>query len=767
MVWSTRLVAAAGVVSLMALAPVPAQAQRPGVRLGRFEVPGFDFAPDGAWRKRTNQIRQTRQSLLRNGAFRSLNASGSATTRVTGNYNLPVVLISYTDAPAPFPKADYQDVLFNPAPTLRPYSVKTYYEQISNGNITITGNVFDPIVTTFASTYYQDGCNGIIAPTCANPINNNPGNVSARFRDLLVEVLTKADALGTINWGLFDNDGPDGIPNSVDDDGRVDFINFVQPVVDGACGAPGIWAHRWTIAALRGSTPFQTSTPRTGGGFIVINDYTIQSGQGGSGSCSSGQIMPIGTIAHETGHAFGLPDLYDTDQFDQVNSGEGIGEWGIMGSGNYSRAYSPAGYEAWSLAEMGWVTVDTLTTSRTVILNPVQTSDTVFYVALSGTDEYLLLENRDSLLSDTAQMSSAFSRKKSPGLLIWHIDQGQVASGSGNNSVNDFLINGVALEQADGLNHLRASSGGNRGDTGDPYPGTTVNRAWSNSTNPASRSNANAPAGFIIDSIYRNASGVPGVISPIVFRFTRRASSVITTNRTGATIRVNSVATQRFDDVVPQGDNLNLDVTSPQTITSGRTQLTFASWSDGGAQIHTVVSGATPDTIVASFTAKHKVNLVTTPTGGTVTSDIAGSPNLVAGSFVDEGTPVTLTATASGGGTFIRFQGDTTTTNSTLVLPMGRPYSLTAVFTGSVTIVTADAVNALLGATCSTNPCMSAQQLTYMDQTGNNDGTYNLGDFLAYADRTGLNPSSELMQRLLSRPTISVPLNAPTTPKER
>jgi immune inhibitor A len=227
--------------------------------------------------------------------------------------------------------------------------------------------------------------------------------------------------------------------------------------------------------------------------------------------------MPIGTIAHETGHAFGLPDLYDTDRFDQGNSGEGIGEWGIMGSGNYARAYSPAGYDAWSLAELGWVTVDTLTTSRTVTINPIQTSDTVFYVPLAGTDEYLLLENRDSLLSDTAQMSASFgSRRKSPGLLIWHMDQSVINSGNGSNSVNDALINGVALEQADGQNQLRLSTGGNRGDAGDSYPGSTVNRSWTLMTNPGSRNNAGTYAGFIIDSIYRNASGIPGVPSPVV-----------------------------------------------------------------------------------------------------------------------------------------------------------------------------------------------------------------------------------------------------------
>lgn len=763
MLWQTRVAWAVGFTALLTLPGGSAEAQRAGARIGRFEVPGFDFSPDGAWRKRTNQIRAARRSMLRSGALSALNASGPSGSRVTGTYNVPVVLIEYSNSPGPFPVAQYQDVLFNPAPVTRPYSVKTYYEQISNSNITLNGTVFDWTTTDQVNTYYEDGCNGIGIITCANPL---PNGVSSRFRDLIIEVLGKADD-GSINWGQFDNDGPDATPNSGDDDGRVDFVTFIQPDVDGACGTAHIWAHRFSLIGLNGSA-YVTSTARAGGGFIQINDYTIQSGQGGNGACSAGQIMPIGTVAHETGHAFGLPDLYDTDRFDTFNSGEGVGEWGLMASGNYARPYSPARYEAWSLAEMGWVTLDTLTASRSVTLNPVQTSDTVLYFPVAGTDEYFLLENRDSLLSDTAQMSSAFSRKKSPGLLIWHIDQGQVTAGSPSNSVNDPLVNGVALEQADGLNQLRISSGGNRGDAGDSYPGSSVNRKYSFTSNPAARNNQGGFAGFAIDSIYRNASGVPGVPSPVVFRFLKRERSVFTTNRNGASITVNAVPTTRFDDVVAPGDQVNLDVTSPQTINFGRTQLTFASWSDGGASAHPIVSGATPDTVIASFTANHKVHLVTAPTGGTVTSDIGGNPNLVVGAFVQEGVPVTLTATPNTAETFIRYQGDTTTTNPVLVLPMGRPYSLAAVFTNAVTIVTQDAVNSLLGAACAQNPCLNSQQLTYLDQSGNNDGVYNLGDFLAYADRSGLNPSSEAMRRVLSQPTVSVPLTSvPSQPKER
>ena len=115
------------------------------------------------------------------------------------------------------------------------------------------------------------------------------------------------------------------------------------------------------IEGWNGGSPYVTKTPNSanGGKFIKISDYTIQSGQGGNGACTASQIMPIGTVAHETGHAFGLPDLYDTQ-----GGTEGIGEWGLMGVGQYARPYSPSRMEGWSMLELGWVKADTLTDHR-------------------------------------------------------------------------------------------------------------------------------------------------------------------------------------------------------------------------------------------------------------------------------------------------------------------------------------------------------------------------------------------------------------------
>src|SRR5438552_11227987 len=51
--------------------------------------------------------------------------------------------------------------------------------------------------------------------------------------------------------------------------------------------------------------------------------------------------------------------LYSTD-----GSSEGIGEYGLMGSGNYTTGLSPSRMDAWSLNELGWVTLAPITRSE-------------------------------------------------------------------------------------------------------------------------------------------------------------------------------------------------------------------------------------------------------------------------------------------------------------------------------------------------------------------------------------------------------------------
>jgi M6 family metalloprotease-like protein len=709
----------------------------------------MDFRADGAWRLRTDRIRAYRRELFRSGDFNSLNrnagraqspsllrvAIASAPNVLTGTVHVPVIPIAYSNVPVPFPVSDFQSVLFTatPATLNRPYSLKTYYEELSNGRISLEGEVFDPVRMDTTSSYFEDNCNGI------GVVNSCP-NGGRRFGGMLLAALDSISNRpgGETVWEEFDNDGPDGLPNSGDDDGVVDFVTFLHPTVDGACGTTGVWSHRFQVRFWNNGSRYVTRTPRKGpdglpipGQFIQVDDYTIQSELGGATGCLSGEIMPIGTIAHETGHAFGIPDLYDTDQSSRT---EGIGEWGLMGSGNFARSYSPASYEAWSMVELGWVTVKELVENTIVETRSRQVSDTVFLARTPVSAEYFLIENRQSVQSDTAQMNPNYAKKKSPGLLLWFIDEARIASGRPGNRVNTGPAQGVSLMQADGLNQLRTPGSKNRGDTGDSYPGNAANTRFAYSTNPASRNNFGEFAGFMIDQVEQLPAQV------MRFRFTRRGLSVFRPLQFGAELTVNGSPLPRYEEVIPQGDQITLSATATQLTNSARTELHFLSWSNGGPREQVLVSGAKPDTVTATFSAAHRVRVFGAPTGG-VTASVAG--DLVAGFFLPAGTPITLTAAPLPGMVFVGWQTDTVATGSTLMLPMEHPYDVTAVYLAEQVIPVQDATDDLLG-----TPTLNFDQRNFLDQLGNRNGGYDVGDYLALLERSGVSASPELLKRI-------------------
>jgi M6 family metalloprotease-like protein len=710
------------------LIPSALQAQYPRARRGQFEVSGLDFRRDGGWRKRVTAIRSARHQLLRSRSLAALNVSAPTAAggqKVTGRVIVPVVPIAFRNAPAPFPTTQYNQVFFSSSPTGRPYSLKTFYQELSNGNITVDGRVFPWVTADSADAYYEDGCNGI------GVLNPCPQRSLSRIGELLLRTLD-AVSLGsgaTTVWSQFDNDGPDGRPNSGDDDGFVDFVTFLQADVDGACpNSPHLWAHRFVVRAWNGGSPYVTRTPWAGhpGQFLKVDDYIMQSAVGGNTACDRSAIMPVGTVAHETGHVFGLPDLYDTDlSSSQVT--QGIGEWGLMGSGNYARPYSPSRYEAWSLVELGWVAVDTLSSGRDVSLGPVASTDTVLYLPVPDTDEYYLFENRQPQESDTAQMNPAFaSRQKSPGLLVWHIDQEQLnAHGfDKDNRVNVGPIHGVALVQADGRNDLGKPGGGNRGDQGDAFPGQSGNSVLCRTTTPSAINNHGSFAGFCLDGIAQGTSG-----GPISFRYVAYRS-VFAADHAGASIEVNGSSVSRLEQFFAPGTPVALSVDSTQIDQTGRTRFDFLAWSDGGSRSHTVTSRETPDTIVAQVAASHRLRIMVQ--GAPLAAVTSGVPGDVgAGVYLSEGSRVSLTAALQSSAVFAGWTGDTTTTSDTLGLLMSHPYDLMANFVAVQPVVLGNAADALLGTTR-----LTTEEVAYLDAIGNRDGVYDLGDFAAAVDRS-------------------------------
>jgi M6 family metalloprotease-like protein len=111
--------------------------------------------------------------------------------------------LAYKNVDGPFPAAKYQKLLFGepgaaPCPPQR--TMTQYYMDISHDKLQVTGQVLGWYKLPQDDTYYEGSENGTGRP----------------FGELLTFGLKMADA--EVDFGLFDNDGPDGIPNSGDDD---------------------------------------------------------------------------------------------------------------------------------------------------------------------------------------------------------------------------------------------------------------------------------------------------------------------------------------------------------------------------------------------------------------------------------------------------------------------------------------------------------------------------------------------------------------------
>ncbi len=724
----------------------------------RWEIPGFDFHPNGVWRGRARAVARMRAALVGRRDFASLNAplTGAAlvggTPAVSGTLFVPAILLRYKDTNLGTLRdtAQYSAVLFGTTPSAlsppRPYTIRTYYEELSRGLFSMQGLVLGWVALDSNEVTYA----GVPGTCTGNPFGTTncngifSGNAIGRMQNGMLQALAKIDSLGIVDWGQFDNDGPDGIPNSGDDDGYVDMAIFVHPAQDGACGGTTnnhIWSHRYQLLF---PGPYVTRTPWTGhpGEFIKVRDYTFQSGVGGSSACDTTQIMPVGTAAHESGHGLGLPDLYDLTFVT-----EGIGEWGIMGSGNYASPLSPARMEAWSLGELGWVNLAPLANNGTYSIGPSPVSDSAYVIRPTGSNprgEYFLVENRQRLASDSAMIRIHCQRSYGlnppascdGGLMIWHVDSATAADNGfrQSNQMNSLAIHGLVLEEADGLRQLWCgTSGCNRGDAGDPYPGTSGNTAFSAMTAPPAVLNADGSfVGFAIDSIRQV---VPNGATAFRLRFGQ--ATVVAASDTTAQVQVDGVSYAVYRNLLDDGSTHTIAVADTQLALNGRARFVFQSWSDAQPISHTITGSLAGASYTANVARGNRLDVATRGAGA-----VAFSPSAdTSGVFVPQGTPVSLTATATPPALFLRWEGDTSASGNVLVLPMGRPYTVTAAF-----LAASDVLARLLNGSGALTP----NDTMYLDSIGNNNQQYDVGDFLAWVKRTGATPSSPATQRAIA-----------------
>lgn len=342
---------------------------------------------------------------------------GGVKSRVNGSAKVLVLLINFTDNPrvnaGKYTGPYYSNLLFNESNNL---SMNSFYIENSYGAFNISGEVGGPdkwYTSSHPMSYYGRDGGGV-------------DDYYTQTYTLVCEAASLANA--DVDFSQYD----------ADSNGYLDYVIVVHAGCGQedsiGCDMPNpIWSVRWSGGNL---CPGQTFDGKT-----IISGTILA------------EDSPMGTFAHEMGHDFGnLPDLYDTDY-----SSEGIGDWGVMGSGSWN---GPMGYDgqypshfcAWSKYFMGWVSptvvssellgeqVDAVESSPDVYQIMIPLGDTPVNPSDGGEKEYFLVENRQGVGFDSYIPGS--------GILIWHVDDNQARISA--NSFNSYDSDrGVDLEESD------------------------------------------------------------------------------------------------------------------------------------------------------------------------------------------------------------------------------------------------------------------------------------------------------------------------------
>jgi len=397
--------------------------------------------------------------------------------KVSGHKRLIVLLVQYNDTHAtPYKPQDLAQRLFDQSGSP---SLSAYYHDNSYGSLDLTGDVTPWVSLSHAESYYaghDSQCYGLCD--------------TSKVAEMVEEAVKLNDA--KTHWGQYDNDGIDDKPNTSSnpnngDDGRVDFVVIIHPGRGAECENPSptsLWSHHDRLTGWPDHTAANTTSKNYNGkgGFITVDDYILVPAVG----CDGHTPIPIGVIAHEIGHAFGLPDLYDTSRNPRS---EGLGNWDLMAGGAWggdgNSPEQPVHMSAWSKAFLGWVNPKDVTSDTTnITLHPFETSGEVFLITIrsdlaAGINEYYLISNRQKLGFD--------SKIPGVGMLILYINEATLAAGLSINRVNvDPNLMGVAVIEADGLNQMVHHNGATtfRGGPGDTFPGSHGRTSFENSTSP-------------------------------------------------------------------------------------------------------------------------------------------------------------------------------------------------------------------------------------------------------------------------------------------
>ncbi len=406
---------------------------------------------------------------------------------------LPVIVIPALFADSPIPRSTLDEVALQAAlfDGAGGKTIPALFAEMSRGTFTMRGRVAPWVRTAITLDLVMGNSNGI--------------GGTARIGEYLAQAVLAADEY--VDYREYDNDGPDGVPNSGDDDGIIDALALLT--IEGAmsCGGTGPWPHKASISGWTGSMVV-TRDLRPDGTPIRADGYIIQDAT----NCTGTRPLYATTIAHELGHVLGLPDLYHAIGSSLPGTRRWvIGCWDLMSAGSWgcgdggapARAMVPTHMGAWSKGQLGWVTPTLVAPDvrdREYELRPVRTSGDVLRIPL-GAAEYFDLEYRRRESFDVDLPAS--------GVLMYRVDDTK----SQYPCPSCPPLYRVSLVEADGDGALIRSAvqGGNRGVAGDAF-GRVSGQIVSAASTPSTRTNDGIAKPVTIHSIVLDqAAGVARV----------------------------------------------------------------------------------------------------------------------------------------------------------------------------------------------------------------------------------------------------------------
>ncbi|MCP4292344.1 MAG: hypothetical protein GY780_10995, partial [bacterium] len=273
----------------------------------------------------------------------------------------------------------------------------------------------------------------------------------SRSRLMATEAITKVAQLG-LEFRRLDNDGPDGLPGTDDDDGQVDGVLILHAGVG--------QENDFTNGQIQALQFFIEPAVQSGG--VDAAFYAVASMHSG-----------LGIWAHETGHLLGLEDRYDpllpaSQGSSEVRSRGGLGKFSLMSSGAWGTGEgdNPALPDAYSCWQLGWVDFQRLPEAGNPqgIAMPWRENNPVIQVFSKGplAQEFFLLETRNPEL--TAPFDQGVPANQ---VMIYHVDE-NVPDGSYLVEDTSYHLR-VRLIEAD--NNQNLQMGLDDGSEDDLFPG--------------------------------------------------------------------------------------------------------------------------------------------------------------------------------------------------------------------------------------------------------------------------------------------------------